>query len=336
MTQPAVNMDQVAALFDERQRYESWLSMLEAKRASTPAHIYDRVHADYAARLQRVIEELASHRTVLQEMERHFMDRLTSLDIDDAKNRDEAAEAELRSTVGELSGDRHEEIQNRTSAALTAVSEDRARVAEELARLRAVLAASGIAPSAPRSPTPAVSSAVAAAEAAASAATKKEEWQLSFERTATPAPARTSRVPGTPGVPPATVTPPGGAPAAAASRPNDAEVRGPTGGPFDDLEFLKTMIDPRTSGEGVAVGSGAGASGGNTRSAASGSATPADVSRISGASSMPSVGRAVEDQSLPKDGGVDQVKTLKCQECGTLNYPTEWYCERCGAELAAL
>jgi hypothetical protein len=29
-------------------------------------------------------------------------------------------------------------------------------------------------------------------------------------------------------------------------------------------------------------------------------------------------------------------KTLKCAECGTLNRPTEWYCERCGAELAAL
>lgn len=29
-------------------------------------------------------------------------------------------------------------------------------------------------------------------------------------------------------------------------------------------------------------------------------------------------------------------KTLKCVECGTMNLPTEWYCERCGAELAAL
>jgi hypothetical protein len=29
-------------------------------------------------------------------------------------------------------------------------------------------------------------------------------------------------------------------------------------------------------------------------------------------------------------------KTLKCSECGTLNYPTEWYCEKCGGELAAL
>ena len=31
----------------------------------------------------------------------------------------------------------------------------------------------------------------------------------------------------------------------------------------------------------------------------------------------------------------EAVKSLKCQECGTLNYPTEWYCERCGGELAA-
>jgi hypothetical protein len=34
--------------------------------------------------------------------------------------------------------------------------------------------------------------------------------------------------------------------------------------------------------------------------------------------------------------GADQSKSLKCAECGALNYPTEWYCERCGAELAAL
>ena len=31
----------------------------------------------------------------------------------------------------------------------------------------------------------------------------------------------------------------------------------------------------------------------------------------------------------------EAVKSLRCQECGTLNFPTEWYCERCGRELAA-
>jgi len=29
-------------------------------------------------------------------------------------------------------------------------------------------------------------------------------------------------------------------------------------------------------------------------------------------------------------------KSLKCTDCGAMNLPTEWYCERCGAELAAL
>lgn len=29
-------------------------------------------------------------------------------------------------------------------------------------------------------------------------------------------------------------------------------------------------------------------------------------------------------------------KTLKCSECGAMNFPTEWYCEKCGAELATL
>ena len=31
----------------------------------------------------------------------------------------------------------------------------------------------------------------------------------------------------------------------------------------------------------------------------------------------------------------DQQKTLRCTECSTMNFPTEWYCERCGGELAA-
>jgi hypothetical protein len=39
---------------------------------------------------------------------------------------------------------------------------------------------------------------------------------------------------------------------------------------------------------------------------------------------------------LRPTGTIEQSKTLKCNECGAMNYPTEWYCERCGAELAAL
>ena len=37
-----------------------------------------------------------------------------------------------------------------------------------------------------------------------------------------------------------------------------------------------------------------------------------------------------------KDKTSEAAKSLKCGECGAMNYPTEWYCERCGGELAAM
>lgn len=37
-----------------------------------------------------------------------------------------------------------------------------------------------------------------------------------------------------------------------------------------------------------------------------------------------------------RDKSNEAAKTLKCGECGAVNYPTEWYCERCGAELASM
>ncbi|HKV50150.1 MAG TPA: zinc finger Ran-binding domain-containing protein [Gemmatimonadaceae bacterium] len=334
MTQPAVNTEQVTALFEERQRFEAWLSMLEAKRASTPAHIFERVYADYASRLAQVIEELGSHRAALQELERSYMDRITTLDADDAKNRDEALEAELRSTVGELSPEHHEEVRSRTETALAAVADERSHVAAELAKLRAMLEASGaapavVAPAAPQAPEVPQRRQASVAQAP-SGAQKRDESQLTFDRS-----PQTAVRPAAQAIPAPAETQPG---SAAARRNSAPDVRAATGGPFDDLEFLKTMIEPRTSGEGVAVGSGAGTQTSGSRSAASGaigSQTPPQVASTTGAS-LPAVGRAVEESNLPKDGGQDQVKTLKCQECGTLNYPTEWYCERCGAELAAL
>jgi len=61
-----------------------------------------------------------------------------------------------------------------------------------------------------------------------------------------------------------------------------------------------------------------------------------------GSASPPSGTTAVATPpSVPKSGGgqdprSEQHKTLKCPECGAANYPTEWYCERCGGELATM
>ena len=60
----------------------------------------------------------------------------------------------------------------------------------------------------------------------------------------------------------------------------------------------------------------------------------------SGSSAPPSTAVATPP-SVPKTGGTqdprsEQHKTLKCPECGAANYPTEWYCEHCGGELATM
>ena len=62
--------------------------------------------------------------------------------------------------------------------------------------------------------------------------------------------------------------------------------------------------------------------------------------RASGAQFQPVIpdtqGRtAASPASAPPPEPEDR-RTLKCRECGTMNLPTEWYCEQCGAELAAL
>jgi len=370
--------EQVTALYEERQRFEAWLSALEAKRATTPVHIYTRVHADYGARLQRVVEELRTHRTALQETESTLIDRLTALDAEEAKHRDEAAEAELRAMVGELAAAQFEEVTERTSGAIATLSEERARVQAELSQLRhlldvgtAPLPATAVTSDSPRaeSLTPPESSRVRLVDSGSPVSAPvpntpplptPDDWELSFENAL--------------GAPP---SPP------ARNSGARAEEKGPGKGPektlepnpFDDLEFLKTMVD-RNSGDHGAVGAnreqGAG-SASHERAPEPHAPAPEPVQTMPmtppvkqrpgqsvpvAASGLPLImpdapapsrpeprfpqasgGAPASRDTVPsylKEAPPEQVKTLKCQECGTLNYPTEWYCERCGAELAAL
>lgn len=104
-------------------------------------------------------------------------------------------------------------------------------------------------------------------------------------------------------------------PPKAAPRPTPSRGREPEpAGAVDELAFLKSVADE-----------GAKPSGGRRPS------NP-------GVSPAPQASRAVETAPAPsgKSGAPGVAKTLKCGECGTLNRPTEWYCERCGAELAGI
>lgn len=82
---------------------------------------------------------------------------------------------------------------------------------------------------------------------------------------------------------------------------------------FDELAFLKSVTSDTEAPR---------------RSASRNSAEAGDHSLEPDMRSV-SAGERVPPRSSAK-------KTLKCVECGTMNLPTEWYCERCGAELAAL
>jgi hypothetical protein len=83
-----------------------------------------------------------------------------------------------------------------------------------------------------------------------------------------------------------------------------------TAAPVDELAFLKSVSDeePRPA----------------RRPSNPGMAAPTMTTSAPPQTSAPAVGKATV------------AKTLKCGECGTLNRPTEWYCERCGAELAGV
>ncbi|MEO8908673.1 MAG: hypothetical protein ABI408_00390 [Gemmatimonadaceae bacterium] len=103
---------------------------------------------------------------------------------------------------------------------------------------------------------------------------------------------------------PPTLNPPSRAEQSQASRPQSQSPNSPPArSPFDDFPVLRP-------------GSGAGTS------------TPPQTTTA--VATPPSVPRSAPD---PRS---EQHKTLKCPECGAANYPTEWYCERCGGELATM
>jgi hypothetical protein len=104
---------------------------------------------------------------------------------------------------------------------------------------------------------------------------------------------------------------------------------------FDELEFLKSVVDPKTEASKPAAAA-APASPPQRKLA-----TPPEAGALNDMSVNTDRPRpkATAGDGVPvflRDVPTEQVKTLKCQECGSMNYPTEWYCERCGGELAAM
>jgi hypothetical protein len=144
---------------------------------------------------------------------------------------------------------------------------------------------------------------------------------------------------------------------AAGTLPGAAEAdaaQSASGGRFDELAFLNAVTDPSAgpppptatpaasrTGQYASQKSGAVATqappGGTPTKPppATGTGPTNTVPPTTGTGSQPAA-PAPETPDYLKDVPTEATKTLKCNECGTMNLATEWYCERCGGELAAM
>lgn len=113
---------------------------------------------------------------------------------------------------------------------------------------------------------------------------------------------------------------------------------------FDELEFLRSVTDDEAGKPRARL------SGKQPRISTTDLASPIEDTPLpsDGSASLSEPEPVIQRESDVGAEGVEVVetkqdrpahgsaKTVKCGECGAPNLPTEWYCERCGAELAAL
>jgi len=329
----------IESLLVERKKYEAWLAQLEIRRESTAEHVFARVHADYSKRLEDVRQRLGAEADGIQSLVSDLDERLATEQRLVTEKSDERAELELRATVGEFSEKEWTATRAKLDRAIDELRGKFEATERELVEMREIVR-SVMAPAAPvpesaaaslREPTPRVSASVTAAPSMPRARTPFDELAFLKSVAGTPATA--------PPMAPVGETAVEAPPVAAAAPALEIALEiAPETAP-------ETALEPVVEAEGrladdVAV-------------AAAVARAPEDVYDMAPAPSFaaepeveeesdPPRGRAssrtsVEMSALgaPTPRTSEAIRSLKCQECGTLNFPTEWYCEKCGGELAA-
>ncbi|MEO8336502.1 MAG: Ran-binding zinc finger domain-containing protein [bacterium] len=362
----------VSALMGERRRFEGWISALEARRASTPEHVFKRVHADYSGRLEAVIINLTTHTDGLRREMDALSSRLSVIHDERQRAEDERSEAELRAHVGELSGEDWQSTKSKSDAALSDLAGRHGEVEQELQKTRDLLEAAQrpvtpatshpaepepVAPPVPATPEPEPAPAPVAAapppaaesvQAPAAAAAKPAEAveALAAPPTSVPRSSPLRVIHQTPyqGMLPIEQQPIDDDESSAAPSSRSASRKSS----FDELAFLSSVVDaPSGSIEPAPTDQADEKTRRDTFAVRDGdesvsNLTDKDSSPLASQSAehLPTVESALArsrmDAMVGRDSLVDGAKTLKCSECSAMNYPTEWYCERCGAELASL
>jgi hypothetical protein len=306
MAKPTSDTETIESLLEQRAQFEQWLNKLDSASNNAPTSVRQKVRGDYEARLRGVIERLRGHSaTISGELERHRSEQ-AELDGQRRGAEEELAEAELRHAVGEFTEDEWSRIRSESEGRLGGLRDQLKSVGGEIARLAEVqsLIAGPARPPEPPAPAP----------------------------RAEPVVERNPPPPAPPEPEPEPEPPVAAAPQRPAPRPAPAPAPAP---PEDELAFLKSVADDELKPAPAPT---------SRRPSNPGGSHPAQAQRVAEPPPAPAptpapAPAATASAAAPsgsKSGAPGVAKTLKCGECGTLNRPTEWYCERCGAELAGI
>lgn len=298
-------LDAVTRLVEERGKYEQWLDELEQKKDSTPPKVFDRVRQDYIARLQAVIDQLREHTATLQEHAANLVARLRELEANEQEITDELAETELRANVGEITEAEWEATKRKAQREVAKLKEQQETVADDLIRIRDVLSDEPIEEEEEETPR-------------TSADFDELEFLKSVVGPTGGTPVSSPKVSSS-AAPPRPQTPSSGVPTRSTPSGNTAARRTPSGG----------STPPRATPAGAPAAAAPPRVSKATEAPAAAAEPPAEKKK-------PTPEKPDNALGLRSSDVAEQPKTLKCAECGTMNYSSEWYCERCGAELAQI
>lgn len=317
-------LDTLRALIAERQQYDQWIATLESKRDGTPEHVFNRVFSDYRSRLDRVVSEIRGHSEELQLSINALSSRLSEVAKDEEAKRDSVQEAELRAAVGEYDVAQWESMRSEAGRQLEKIAADRASLEEQLAELESIRKLSEMT-SAPGESTAPVATQAAQAPAPPVIITTPPREQPMQKPAEAPVDRPKFSDVGWPArdIVDVPATPPMNNVVAASqqSAPARATVTPPTPQSSNRVSSDPAAAAPRPSA--------------SPPPPSPAQTQPPKRRTPSGKDAQISSGFS-KPVPTPPEGRPEVNKTLKCPECGTPNYPTEWYCERCGGELATM
>lgn len=348
MSDDTQNLAAVEAILSERDALHGWLVRLEAAGSSAPESVRARVREDYEHRLAAVTERLREHADTIGN--RLAADRAEHDDLAGRAriSRDALAEAELRHAVGEYDSEQFERERGRHTGDLETYDLALAAVAERVARLEEVQALVRREPASPEPEAPVAEAAVPVVEEAP--APEPPPPSGAWLPEAQPEQAPPAEAPQPPVLdvggddeaallaifePVEPTVEPDAAPDAAPADP--VESTGPLS--FTPAGDAPRAAEPPRADRSIRVAPSEETPRFVRPSPVKGSELVDLSDRQRMAQHLDTTGVELEPAPVlpePEVAGETGPRTLRCGECGAMNRPLEWYCEKCGAELTAV